>query len=227
MWVLTVYSHRFEDGIFAWQIHYSETIDSVLVLPNDFLTARNFTTEQLGIEAELAASGASLSLRLPILGAIPRLIGDGDLIDLHALWIQQEPLISMILPGPEGLAILPAGGGASVPASESEPVSTSMLPDVGVFVQGQPISHQFALQDPLATDGLQRLVLSYTLMRLHDDRSSEFARFAHVLYNFDTALYSYTIDTSALEPGHYRLLIGASNSSSSYQMELEIVPSSE
>ncbi len=223
MWVLTVYSHRFEDGLFAWQIHYSEDIDSVLVLPNDFLTARHFTTLQLGIEVELAVSGTELRLRLPIHGTIPRLIVAGDLIELHALWIQQESLISMRVPAPENLAVIQMGGGASIPASESETISTSPLPEVDRFEQGQPISHQFTLQGTPAPDVLQRIVLSYTLMRLHENQASEFVRFAHISYDFDTNIYSYTIDTSRLEPGRYSLLIGSSNSELSYRMELEII----
>ncbi len=223
MWVLTVYSHRFEDGLFAWQIHYSEDIDSVLVLPNDFLTARHFTTEHLGIEAELAVSGTELNLRLPILGAIPRLVVAGDLIELHALWIQQEPLISMRVPAPENLAILQMGGGASIPGSENETVSTSPLPEVDRFEQGQPISHQFVLQGQPAPEVLQRIVLSYTLMRIHETQANEFVRFAHISYDFATDIYSYTIDTSRLEPGWYSLLIGSSNSELSYRTELAII----
>lgn len=223
MWVLTVYSHRFEDGLFAWQIHYSEDIDSVLVLPNDFLTARHFTTLQLGIDAELAGSGTEVSLRLPIHGAIPHLVVAGDLIELHALWVQQEPLISMRVPAPENLAVIQMGGGASIPASESETISTSPLPDVDRFEQGQPISQQFVLQGTPTPDVLQRIVLSYTLMRLHETRDNEFVRFAHISYDFETNIYSYAIDTSRLEPGRYSLIIGSSNSELSYQMELEIV----
>lgn len=237
VWVLTVYSHRFIDGIFAWQIHYSTDIDSVLVLPNDFLTARNFTTTQLGIEAELSEIGNELSLRLPMRGTIPNLIAAGDLIEVHALWIQQEPLVSIALPGPGGLAILhtddstpvdseskidlPAGGGAAKADSDNNFVSANLTPSFDRFVQGNPISHQFSLQD--TPDALPRIVLSYTLMRLHDDRPRELMRFTHVSYDVDTALYSYTIDTTTLKPGSYVLLIDSSNSSLAAQMELMII----
>ena len=229
VWILTVYGHRFADGIFAFQIHYSAAMDSVLVLPNDFLTARNFTTEQLGIETELSDDGSQLSLRLPILGAIPRLIAEGDLVEVHALWVQQEPLLSAYVPAPGvSAALLPAGGGATVPGSSIKPTSTSPLPDPRSFVQGQSIDHQFSLGDVTALgDGLQRIVLSYTLMRLHDDRTSDFVRFAHIAYDFDTSLYSYSIDTANLAPGRYSLIIGSSNSSVSTRAELEITAPTE
>ena len=222
-WILTLYSHRFEDGVFAWQLHFSETIDSVLVLPNDFLTARHFTTAQLGIEVQLSMLGNQLTLRLPTVGTIPHLVAVGDLIELHALWIQQAPLVSVRVPAPDALSDAPAGGGASFPDSNGGAISTSPLPEADRFEQGLPISHQFTLQEQPAPDSVQRIVLSYTLMRLHEDQANEFARFAHISYDFDSASYYYTIDTSRLAPGKYSLLIGSSNSDLSYRMELEIV----
>ena len=227
MWVLTVYSHRFEDGEFAWQLHYSEDIDSVLVLPNDFLTARHFTTLQLGIDIESHEPGSKLSLRIPSQGPLPGLVAAGDLIELHALWIQQPPLVAMHVPAPEVLAEQQAGGGASIPESESGKMSSSPLPTRYRYEQGEPISHQFILEKSPESDGIQRIVLSYTLMRVHENRADEFARFAHISYDFDTGIYSYTIDTSGLELGRYSLLIGFSNSALSSRIELEIVDSKE
>jgi len=226
MWVLTVYSHRFEDGIFAWQIHYSETINSVLVLPSDFLTARHFTIEQLGIEAELSASGHELILHVPISGAIPRLIAGGDLIELHALWIQQAPLTAIMLSS-LGEAVLPAGGGASLPELRNHPVSTSLFPDVDHYVQGQSILHSFILTSKPESGEDPRIVLSYTLMRLHDDQTSEFVRFAPIPYDFDSGTYSYVIETGNLESGHYSLVIGSANSDLSVRMEFWITSPSE
>jgi hypothetical protein len=237
VWILTVYGHRFVDGIFAWQIHYSEDINSVLVLPNDFLTARNFTTEQLGITAELSETGDRLSLRVPLLGTIPNLIAAGDLIEVHALWIQQEPLLSTTLSAPDILGFLPAdgatsdisdmaidlpvGGGAAIAASEEGFASSDLVPIADHFIQGTPVSHQFTLQD--AADGIPRVVLSYTLMRLLNEGARELARFAHVPYDFDTGYYSYSIDTTTLKPGSYILLINSSNSSLADQLKLEII----
>jgi hypothetical protein len=237
VWILTVYGHRFTDGIFAWQIHYSEDIDSVLVLPNDFLTARNFTTEQLGITAELSETGDRLSLRVPLLGTIPNLIVVGDLIEVHALWVQQEPLLSTTLSAPETSAILPSdgdtsvhsdmeidlpvGGGAAIADSDMGFTSSDLIPNGDHFIQGTPISHQFALQ--ATADGLPRIVLSYTLMRLHTDGPRELTRFAHVPYDFDTGLYSYSIDTTTLKPGSYVLLLNSSDSSLAAQLKLEII----
>jgi len=174
MWVLTVHTHRFEDGVFAWQLHYSEDIDSVLVIPNDFLTARHFTTLQLGIEIEFHELGNELSLRIPSQGPLPRLVAEGDLIELHALWIQQQPLASMRIPLLDNLAAQQAGGGASVPGEETQTISSSPLPSLHIYEQGESISHQFVLEKPSEPDDIQRVVLSYTLMRVHEHRANEF-----------------------------------------------------
>ena len=223
MWVLTVYSHRFEDGVFAWQLHYSEDVDSVLVLPNDFLTARHFTTLQLGIDIESHEPGSELTLRIPIQGPLPGLVATGDLIELHALWIQQPPLVAMHVPAPdEVLAEQQAGGGASTPDSESGKMPSSPLPTRYRYEQGEPISHQFILADSPESDEIQRIVLSYTLMRVHEGRADEFARFAHIPFDLETETYSYIIATTGLPPGIYRLLIGSSNAVLMFRMELEI-----
>ncbi|MBU1050174.1 hypothetical protein KKG90_09155 [Candidatus Bipolaricaulota bacterium] len=242
VWILTIDSRRFVDGIFAWQIHYSDTMDSVLVLPNDFLTARNFTTTQLGIEAELTDAGRRLHLQVPALGAIPHLISAGDRIEVHALWVQQAPLLTFIVPVPGAIAtMLPAGGGAaanldseinaspasdvaSAPESEAADPSVSLVPTATSYVQGDPIAHQFVLQGTAISSGVGRVVLSYTLMRLHDGQASEFVRFAHVAYDFEISVYSYSIDTTNLTPGLYSLLIGSSNSPLSAQLTVEITP---
>jgi len=222
MWVLTVYSHRFEDGVFAWQLHYSEDVDSILVLPNDFLTARHFTTLQLGIEIKSNEPGSDLSLRIPSQGPLPRLVAAGDLIELHALWIQQPPLVAMHVPAPEVLAKQQAGGGASISESESGKISSSPLPTRYRYEQGEPISHQFILEESPESDEIQRIVLSYTLMRVHEGRADEFARFAHVPFDIETETYSYRIDTTGLMPGIYRLIIGSTNTTLMFQIELEI-----
>lgn len=243
VWILTVYSHRFSDGLFAWQLHYSEGMDSVLVLPNDFLTARHFTTEQLGIEATLSDTGDRLSLRVPTQGTIPNLITAGDQIEIHALWIQQPSLVSLTIPIPGALATaLPSGGAGgavdnqdlenspspaidavSDPDSDVESLSTSLVPDTTSYVQGEPLAHCFAPAKQLSSDGPNRIVLSYTLFRLHDDQATEFVRFAPVSYDFDTGTYAYTINTDNLKPGHYRLLIDSSNSDLSARMEFWLV----
>jgi len=228
-WILTVTCDRFEDGVFAWQIHYGEAIDSVFVLPNDFLTARHFATGQLGIEAQLTstASGPAILLKIPALGIIPRLAAPGDRIGLHALWVQQSPLATITIPSlPEQLAEQ-AGGGGSLPAA-ADLVTSSPLPDISSYSRGQPLAHRFILQQQ--TDGSDqpaRIVFSYTLMRLHDGQTAEFVRFAHISYDVDTRIYSYVIDTSKLTPGRYSLLIGSPGSDSTYQMELTITDSAD
>jgi len=222
VWVLTAVAHRFEDGVFAWQLHCSETMDSILIVPNDFLTARHFSTGQLGIDIVLTADGEGLAVRLPIAGPIPRLIVPGDVLELHALWIQQSPLTSIVVPAVDTVAAEPAGGGAGLP--EQAP-SSSLLPTAVAYHQGEPIEHRFALTEA-SDDGESgpRIVLSYTLMRLRDGRASEFVRFAHIAYDAPTGTYSYSIDTSSLTVGAYRLLVGSSDGTLSVHMDLSILP---
>ncbi len=228
VWILTIDSQRFADGIFAWQLHYSEAMDSVVVLPNDFLTVRHFTTAQLGIDVELLDSGQRLRVRIPVNGAIPHLIAEGDQIELHALWIQQAPLLATLVPLLND-TIASAGGGASLPEAQptvsetqSASISTSLVPEISDYVQGVPIVHRFALADSTATEEANRVVLSYTLMRIHDGQASEFVRFSHIPYDSSSHEYAYAIETANLSPGLYRLLIDSSNSSLSARMDIEI-----
>jgi len=230
VWVLTVSCNRFDDGIFAWQIHYSEAIDSVLVLPNDFLTARHFAIGQLGIEAQLTstASGPEIRLQIPSLGIIPNLASPGDRIDLHALWVQQSPLATITVPTLSEVLAEQAGGGASLPAAADPVTTSSPLPELSTYSLNQPIAHRFILeQETDGSDQPERIVFSYTLMRLHDAQAAEFVRFAHIAYDIDSHIYSYVIDTSKLTPGSYSLLIGSPGSDVTYQMELTLTDSAD
>jgi hypothetical protein len=223
MWVLTVAAHRFGDGVFAWQMHYSESMDSVLILPNDFLTARNFTTEQLGIEAMFEPKEGRLTLGVPSGDVIPRLIAPGDQLEIHALWVQQEPLVAFAVPvyGPN--STLPAGGGANSDEGTAS-ISMAPLPLDDHYAQGEPITHRFRLPQDVRSEDGARVVLSYTLMRIHDDRAAEFARFAHIAYSVDEDTYFYQIDTTTLPVGPYRLMIDSANSVYSDRMDLVIEP---
>lgn len=228
VWVLTVSCDRFEDGVFAWQIHYGEAIDSVLVLPNDFLTARHFAIGQLGIEVQMAstANGPKIQLQIPSLGIIPNLAAPGDRIDLHALWVQQSPLATITVPTLSEQLAEQAGGGASLP--EADLVTSSPLPELSTYSLNQPIAHRFILeQENDGSDQPERIVFSYTLMRLHDGQAAEFVRFSHIAYDIDSHIYSYVIDTSRLTPGRYSLLIGSPGSDVTYQMELTLTDSAD
>ncbi|MFC2095968.1 hypothetical protein ACFLSW_06005 [Candidatus Bipolaricaulota bacterium] len=226
-WVLTAYAHRFEDGVFAWQMHYSRDLDSVLVLPNDFLTARHFTTDQLGIEIELDSSGSGIDIRIPILGTIPQLIVAGDLIELHALWVQQEPLVTMLVPDPGNPVVLQTGGGATVPEPSTGLISSSPLPEADRYERGQAISHQFILHSDPDSDESSRALLTYTLMRIRESQADELMRFAPIPYDPTSGIHSYVINTSALDHGEYRLFVDSSDGSVSYQLELQIVQPNE
>jgi len=128
----------------------------------------------------------------------------------------------MRIPLLDNLAAQQAGGGASVPGEETQTISSSPLPSLHIYEQGESISHQFVLEKPSEPDDIQRVVLSYTLMRVHEHRANEFVKFAHVSFDFETEMYSYEIDTAELPPGIYRLLIESSNTALAFQMELEI-----
>ncbi len=224
VWVLTVTTRRFDDGLFAWQLHLSEAVDSVLVLPNDFLTARHFTTDQLGIETALSPDGCELVVRIPTNGPIPNFVAPGDVIEFHALWIQQPPLASVVVAAADTVAVGPAGGGGD--AVNTDPAA-SPLPTATAYRQGDPIAHCFVLPDSPDHEDGSRAVLSYTLMAVRDGRASEFARFAHITYDAATGTYAYSIDTSSLAAGAYRLLIGSSDGTLATQMDLSIEPAND
>jgi hypothetical protein len=160
-------------------------------------------------------------LRLPVTGPIPRFVYPGDILEVHALWVQQPPLASITVPAFDSLAS-PTGGDAGASIAESE-LSSSPLPPSDLYVRGQPIAHRFLLSDEVRDSGGNRAVFSYTLMRLHETRAPEFVRFAHISYDAETGIYSFSIDTSMLVVGRYRLLIGSADGEMSYRMDLSIV----
>jgi len=218
MWVLTVLCTRFEDGLFAWQLHVSSTLDSLLVLPNDFLTARHFTTAQLGITVHADVFQGHLALHVPIDTPIPRLIAPGDVIELHALWIQQAPIaVIPVVTNDVSLAaasVAGSGGGLLPP--------DSFLPAMRSFAQGEPLVHHFVPDLQPLRPPFDRLVLSYTLMRLPDDLPPQLVRFSPIAYDEATGSYRYEIDTTMLAPGRYRLIIGATNANLTERAEFVV-----
>lgn len=206
--------------MFAWQLHCNDALDSVLVLPNDFLTARHFTTAQLGISVSMHAAQGRLSVHMPSETSIPRLIAPGDVLEVIALWIQQAPIATFIL-GQEAETLADAafaGGGGSI-ADEG-----SVLPTQRIYVQGHPISHPFTLDLEPVRAPLDRLVFSCTVMKLPEGGGSpQFVRFSHISYNQETNSYAYSIDTATLAPGRDRLIIGGTNIDLTKRAEIEIL----
>jgi hypothetical protein len=65
----------------------------------------------LRVEVVASDPGRSLSLRTPRFGPIPELVAPGDAIEVHALWLQQQPIVTASLTDdePEG-----AGGAGAI-----------------------------------------------------------------------------------------------------------------
>jgi hypothetical protein len=202
-WVLTAYAGRFEDGIYAWQLHFSQSSANVLVIPSDFLTARVFTLAQLGIEIREHVSGKSISLWIPSDGPVPHLIAPQDKITLHALWLRQTPLATLVVEEPAVALAAGGGGGAEVvPAA----LSSSFLPLRTEYVRGETVEHRFIIADPaLAEEGWG--AASYSLLRIREGQGDEFVRFSHLDYDETSGVYSYRIETDRLPPGRYRLIV--------------------
>ncbi|MFC2099373.1 hypothetical protein ACFLSF_00875 [Candidatus Bipolaricaulota bacterium] len=227
-WVLTVTADRSADGIFAWQMHLGEGIESVLIIPNDFLTARNFTLSQIGIEMLGQAAGASLRLRIPRREVIAELVAPGNRIDVHALWIQQAPIVSLTVPPATESVALEAGGGATADESElsGEP-STSPLPTTSVYVRGEVIRRRFVRLDDKTGEPMLRVGSSYTLARAHENAPYEIVRVARIAQDPVTGILEYEIDTAPLQEGTYELIIVTALSAETYRLKLTILSSAE
>jgi len=218
MWVVTLLADRFANGVFAWQLHYGEAFQNVLVVPNDFLTARKFSLEQLGIEVEHHQQGLELVLRIPCSGPLPALIAVGDRIAVHALWLQQEPLVVLDVRS-EPTAVVEGGGGVSE--------TQEMVPPRSTYEQGEPIRHRFTVRDPETGDIVRFITASYTLLRVREGRSDEFVRFSHITRDPETGAFEYEIDTTKLREGEYRLIVAWSPNGETAVVTLRIIaPSS-
>ena len=196
-WVVTAVANRFADGIFAWQLHLSPQLESFLVIPNDFLTARNFSFAQLGIGVLQYEPGALLHIQIPRFGPIPELVSPGDRLDLHALWIAQAPLVSMVVPE---LSAGPAGAGAEADVDLSGSVSADPLPATREFARGALIQNRFLLEEGFTGASL-------TLARKREETGYEIVRVHWLRPDPDTGIVSYALDTLGLAIGSYELVI--------------------
>ncbi|RLE37747.1 hypothetical protein DRJ12_02415, partial [Candidatus Acetothermia bacterium] len=217
-WVVTLIADRFADGIFAWQLHSSGSFESVLVIPNDFLTIRNFLPEALGIGITRSEQAGTFEVRIPKEEPVPNLVTPGDKIRIHALWIKSAPLVGFTVPE-SGEA--PAGGGGS---AESEP-GTDPLPAGDVFTRGEMIENSFVLIDPETGESRMYVAASYSLLRIWEGKADEFLRFAQIAQDPETGVLSYEIDTTRLSAGKYRLIISIGRGDERYEKTLEIIDS--
>jgi len=219
-WVITALVNRFEDGLFAWQVHLSEDHRSVVVIPNDFLTATGFTFEQLGIQLMSYQRASELELWIPRGSGNLSLIEPGDEIAVHALWLQQEPLLTVaLLSEAAGGTILAEAAGAVGEASEiaevePEPVpeipaDRSPLPSRLIYGRGDPIEHAFQLIDDETGLPVTWAGIGGSLLLPQEGGADALVWFSNVPFDPVTATYHYEIDTTDLEPGMYKLLISS------------------
>lgn len=228
VWVVTLKADRYEDGVFAWQLHWSPEQANVIVLPNDFLTSRAFTPDQLGIIAELGDE--AWTLRIPRSEAIPQLIAPGDTLRIHALWIQQEPLGSVTVPEATVAAAAIAGAGGGQPAAPPEtqvavPAGTPSnepLPLQNVYVAGEPILHRFIPVDP--ETGLARIGVhaTATLLRVFKDKPPDLLIYKILQPDGHGAL-DLRIETTDLASGTYELFVWISGEEHAHSMRLELM----
>ena len=232
VWVITLLADRYDDGIFAWQLHWSPEQANVIVLPNDFLTSRAFLLEQLGIETEI--SSGQWTLRIPRHGAIPELVSPGDTLRIHALWLQQEPLGSVVVPETSIATAEAAGAGGTQPEApiseatletESEMTgdepSTEPLPSQTVYLIGEPIAHRFVPVDPETGETRIGNHATATLLRVFKDKPPDLQIYRTLQPDTDGVL-SLHIETVSLLAGTYELYVWISGEEHAHSMRLEL-----
>jgi hypothetical protein len=199
MWVVTLHAARFADGITSWQLHLSPTYASIVVIPNDFLATQRFTLEQLRVEVAASDPGRSLSLRIPRSGPIPELVAAGDAIEVHALWLQQQPIVTARVPDmePEG-----AGGGR-------EGGGYKLIPPQQSYILGAAIRHEVVLMDPATEQPALEGAAVVGFVRIDGDGASELVRYLYCEASPKTGRVTYEIDTTGLAAGIYEIIVHA------------------
>jgi len=220
-WVITSSAQRFRDGVYAWQLHFGDD-PNVLVIPNDFLMIRRFTFDQLGIEVLTHLFSRELALRIPRAGMIPNLILPNDSLDVHALWVRMEPLATVAVPPFREMAMT-AGGGAAIEEADAsaQSLSSTLLPEQSVFLVGEPIRHWFVLIDPRTGEPDLWAFAQCELVRRSGDGWTILQHFA-IPVEEDTGVFRLDIDTAALEPAVYELSIWCSSAGCAASKQIEI-----
>jgi len=225
-WVLTGHAHRFADDLYAWQIHVSRQFDSFMIIPNDFLASSAFAFAEVGITSHPEAMPAGLHVEIPGTMFGRSLVTGGDTVDVHAIWIQLEPLWSITIPEQDVAGAAsddPVGGGAVVESSdveepedgtdalpdETEP-GTDWFPAQRTYVRGEAIEHRFVLVDPETEEAAQWATGTINVMRTHEQGPSQIVLFEMLIGNPTTGVFSYRIDTSAFVAGVYELIVWTS-----------------
>ena len=148
MLVVTVKADRFADGVYAWQLHYGPTHSSIVAIPNDFLTVQLFALEDLGVTAAWLDE-STCQVRIPRHGVISTLVAEGDSVEIHALWLQQAPIVVLSVSSQGEVAdeqedlTATAGGGGWVEPTPGE---------VSIERQDQPAEVVIDSQGPVETE---------------------------------------------------------------------------
>jgi len=204
-WVVTNLSHRFQDGVFAWQIHYSEEEESVIVIPNDFLMVHGFDLSHLGIDVLSHETGRELTLRIPRDALIPNLVSPSDLLEIHALWRQMEPIAVVAVPD-FGQPFAIAGSGGEIELAET--CAEELLPTQSVYVVGEPIDHCFVVIDSETGEPDPWATAYCEIVRCSGNRGI-LAQF-EIPRSSETGAFELLIETSGYAPGNYDLCIWGS-----------------
>jgi len=214
-WVVTVDARRFADGIYSWQIHVSPTHQSIVVVPNDFLTVRRFGLDQLGVEVVTLEPGRRLELRIPRSGPLSELVAPGDALEVHALWVRQAPLVAVIVPAPAS-----AGAGGAAEAG-----TPGMAPGETVYVQGTAIRGAFPLVDAGTGKPIEGAFARIALLRKGAGSADGLAAYQYQEPDAETGVLAYEIPTADLEPGAYELVVWVSPPGQAVRQSLEILAS--
>jgi hypothetical protein len=217
-WVLTVGALRFPDGVYSWQLHISPTYQSAIVIPNDFLLTRRFTLQQLGIVISAWEPGRVLAVRIPRSGVIPELVAPGDSLDVHALWIQEPPLVSVLVPA----SIVASGAGAAEDFAEP----ASYVPPETVYARGATISYAFPLVEENTGAPVEGGCARIALVQVKPGLADSLIAYLYAEPEPQTGLLSYTINTADLAPGQYELIVWVSPPGVTVRQTVEIVPAS-
>lgn len=231
MWVVTVLADRFADGILAWQLHLSPTHESVVVIPNDFLTARSFPLAALGIEVVEHDAGQTLHIRIPRRAPILEFIAPGDRLEVHALWVQQEPLVTSRIPDSAG------GGGTAVAAedvhaedegaAESEALTAVPVPLLDVWPRGEALRHAFLLLDPRDGSVVAWGAATIAFLRIDEEGNPEIVEYLYRTPDPETGKIEYAFETSDLEEGVYEIIVWTSVSAESARRRIRIAAPDE
>ncbi|MBN1858955.1 hypothetical protein JW848_07100 [Candidatus Bipolaricaulota bacterium] len=238
-WVITEHAHRFADDIYAWQIHFSQEFDNFMIVPNDFLATRAFTLVDVGIVADADHIGTDLHVEIPEVAFSRPLVAIGDVLDIHAIWVQLEPLFTVAIPEKGPVAESgeqPVGVGGAVVGAEGEDSAIGVeypipgepelgydwLPTQTVFAQGEAIEHRFILLDPGTGEPAEWASATINLLRIPEEGPRQIVLFEVMTGDPSTGVFEYRIDASALNPGNYELIIWTSAEPVSRRLRIEI-----